>query len=148
MLRRRSRKIVMPLKRWPSPTILQRLHDAGLRPTRQRLALAKILFGAGDRHVTAEELFTEAKTKRVKVSLATIYNALHDFTSRGLLREISIESERSYFDTNVTDHHHFFFERSGELQDLGLDQVKIASLPAAPKGAKIARVDVVIRVTD
>ena len=127
-------------------TILERLRVAGLRPTRQRMALAKILFAGGDRHVTAEDLFTEAKSRRVKVSLATIYNALHDFTSRGLLREISVESKRSYFDTNVTDHHHFFFEGSGMLQDVALDEVRIASLPAAPKGSKIARVDVVIRI--
>ena len=127
-------------------TILERLRVAGLRPTRQRMALAKILFAGGDRHVTAEDLFTEAKSRRVKVSLATIYNALHDFTSRGLLREISVEYERSYFDTNVTDHHHFFFEGSGMLQDVALDEVRIASLPAAPKGSKIARVDVVIRI--
>ncbi len=129
-------------------TILERLSVAGLRPTRQRMALAKILFASGDRHVTAESLFTEAKARRVKVSLATIYNALHDFTARGLLREISVESERAYFDTNVTDHHHFFFERSGMLQDVALDQVRITSLPAAPKGGKIARVDVVIRIAD
>jgi Fur family iron response transcriptional regulator len=135
-------------KRQPSMTILERLRVAGLRPTRQRMALAKILFAGGDRHVTAEDLFTEAKSRRVKVSLATIYNALHDFTSRGLLREISVESERSYFDTNVTDHHHFFFESSGKLQDVALDEVRIASLPAAPKGSKIARVDVVIRIAD
>lgn len=136
----------MSAKRQSPLTILERLRDAGLRPTRQRLALAKILFAGGDRHVTAESLFTEAKSRRVKVSLATIYNALHDFTEGGLLREISIESERSYFDTNVTDHHHFYFESSGELQDVGLDQVRIASLPPAPKGGKIARVDVVIRI--
>lgn len=136
----------MPAKRQNSLTILERLRTAGLRPTRQRLALAKILFAAGDRHVTAEGLFNEAKARRVKVSLATIYNALHDFTESGLLREIAIEAERSYFDTNVTDHHHFYFEDSRELQDLPLDQVRIASLPAAPKGGRISRVDVVIRV--
>lgn len=112
------------------------------------MALAKILFARGPRHVTAESLFTEAKARRVNVSLATVYNALHDFTERGLLREISIESERSYFDTNNDEHHHFYFEKSGELQDVPLDNVKIASLPAPPKGARIARVDVVIRVAE
>jgi Fur family iron response transcriptional regulator len=110
--------------------------------------LAKILFAGGDRHVTAEDLFSEAKARRVKVSLATIYNALHDFTARAILKEISIESGRSYFDTNVADHHHFYFERSRTLVDIALDAVHIASLPAAPKGGTISRVDVVIRVTE
>lgn len=128
--------------------MLERLRSAGLRPTRQRMALAKILFGRGHRHVTAESLFTEAKARRVNVSLATVYNALHDFTERGLLREISIESERSYFDTNNGEHHHFYFEKSGELQDVPMEHVKISSLPNPPKGARIARVDVVIRVAE
>jgi len=127
-------------------TVLERLRAAGLRPTRQRLALAKLLFAGGHRHVTAESLFKDAKAKRVNLSLATVYNALHDFTARGLLREISIEAGRSYFDTNTTEHHHFYFERSGKLQDLALDMVRIASLPEAPSGEKIKRVDVVIRL--
>ncbi|MDX2222226.1 MAG: Fur family transcriptional regulator [Rhodospirillaceae bacterium] len=138
----------MSLKRPSGETVLERLRAAGLRPTRQRLALAKLLFAHGPRHVTAESLFTEAKGRRINVSLATVYNALHDFTECGLLREISIEANRSYFDTNTGDHHHFYFQRSGQLQDVPADQVHIASLPAAPKGARIARVDVVIRVDE
>jgi Fur family iron response transcriptional regulator len=126
--------------------ILQRLRSAGLRPTRQRLALAKLLFAQGPRHVTAESLFGEAKAKRINVSLATVYNALHDFTDKGLLREISIETNRSYFDTNIGDHHHFYFERTGKLQDVALDSVRITSLPNPPAGEKIARVDVIIRI--
>ncbi|MDX2142761.1 MAG: Fur family transcriptional regulator [Rhodospirillaceae bacterium] len=126
--------------------ILERLRTAGLRPTRQRLALAKLLFAHGPRHVTAESLFGEAKAKRVNVSLATVYNALHDFTDKGLLREISIEANRSYFDTNIGDHHHFYFERTGKLQDVALDSVRITSLPHPPAGEKIARVDVIIRI--
>ena len=125
-----------------------RLRAAGLRPTRQRLALAKLLFAHGDRHVTAETLFKEAKDHRVDVSLATIYNALHDFTEKALLREISIDSSRSYFDTNVGEHHHFYFEQSGKLQDIPSDRVAIAQLPAPPGGAEISRVDVIIRVKD
>lgn len=127
-------------------TVLERLRTAGLRPTRQRLALAKLLFANGHRHVTAESLFNEARTKRVNLSLATVYNALHDFTGKGMLREISIESGKSYFDTNTADHHHFYFERSGKLQDVALDSVRITSLPDAPVGEKVARVDVVIRL--
>jgi Fur family iron response transcriptional regulator len=126
--------------------IMDRLRQAGLRPTRQRLALARLLFTPGDRHVTAEGLFTEAKIARVHVSLATVYNALHDFTARGLLREISLDTERSYFDTNTGEHHHFYFERSGRLEDIPAHAVRIADLPAAPGGAPVSRVDVIIRV--
>lgn len=125
---------------------MERLRAAGLRPTRQRLALAQILFGQGDRHVTAESLFNEAKSQRIDVSLATVYNALHDFTGKDMLREISIDSNSSYFDTNTGDHHHFFFERSGKLQDIPSEHINIASLPEAPAGAQISRVDVIIRV--
>ena len=127
-------------------TVLERLRTAGLRPTRQRLSLAKLLFGRGHRHVSAEQLFNEAKGQRVDVSLATVYNALHDFTAKGLLREISIDSSSSYFDTNTGNHHHFYFERSGHLEDVGADQVSIAALPEAPGGAEISRVDVIIRI--
>ncbi len=129
-------------------TVLERLRAAGLRPTRQRLALAKLLFAQGHRHVTAEGLFNEAKDHRVDVSLATVYNALHDFTEKSLLREISIDSSRSYFDTNVGDHYHFYFEQSGKLQDIPAERIAIASLPEAPGGAAVARVDVIIRVKD
>ena len=125
---------------------LEQLRRAGLRPTRQRLALSQILFGQGHRHVTAESLFNEAKARHLDVSLATVYNALHDFTGKGMLREISIDSSRSYFDTNTGDHHHFFFERSGKLQDIPSERVRIAALPDAPAGAEISRVDVIIRV--
>lgn len=127
-------------------TVLERLRAAGLRPTRQRLALAKLLFARGHRHVSAEQLFNEAKGQRVNVSLATVYNALHDFTSKDLLREISIDSNSSYFDTNTGSHHHFYFEHSGHLEDIAADQVRIAALPAPPGGAEVSRVDVIIRV--
>lgn len=125
---------------------MDRLRDVGLRPTRQRLALARLLFSQGDRHVTAEALFSEAKVARVHVSLATVYNALHDFTAKGLLREISLDTERSYFDTNIGDHHHFYFERTGRLEDIPGDAVQISNLPDAPHGATVTRVDVIIRV--
>jgi Fur family iron response transcriptional regulator len=127
-------------------TVLERLRAAGLRPTRQRMALAKLLFARGHRHVSAEQLFNEAKAQRVDVSLATVYNALHDFTAKDLLREISIDSSSSYFDTNTGNHHHFYFERSGRLEDIADDQVQIAALPEPPGGAEVSRVDVIIRV--
>ncbi len=128
--------------------IFERLRQVGLRPTRQRVSLARIMFAQGDRHVTAEDLFTEAKGARVNVSLATVYNALHDFTAKGLLREIFLDTNRSYFDTNTGDHHHFYFERSGRLEDIPTDAIRIAGLPSAPEGATITRVDVIIRVND
>jgi Fur family iron response transcriptional regulator len=130
----------------PFTPIVQRLRAAGLRPTSQRLYLARLLFEQGDRHVTAEQLHSEAQAARIAVSLATVYNTLHQFTAAGLLRELVIESGRSYFDTNVTNHHHFFFEESGDLQDVDGAEVQLARLPEAPAGTKLGRVDVVIRL--
>jgi Fur family iron response transcriptional regulator len=130
----------------PYADALQRLRDAGLRPTRQRLALAKLLLDAGDRHVTAEQLHGEALSAQIRVSLATIYNTLHQFTAAGLLREVVVAPGRSYFDTNTDDHHHFFFEGSGQLQDIPGDHVVVSNMPAPPDGTEIRRVDVIIRV--
>lgn len=129
-------------------SVLEQLKLAGLRPTRQRLALAKLLFEGGDRHVTAETLHAEAEAHRIRVSLATVYNTLHQFTHAGLLREVVVEPGRSYFDTNRDDHHHFFNEGSGELTDIPGHQVELARLPEVPSGRKITRVDVVIRVRE
>jgi Fur family transcriptional regulator, iron response regulator len=123
-----------------------RLVAAGLRPTRQRVALGELLFGKGDRHVTAERLFEEATAARLSVSLATVYNTLHQFTSAGLLREIAVDGTRVYFDTNVSEHHHFLLEDNGELHDIAGSNVAIGNLPAPPQGLKIARVDVVVRL--
>jgi len=124
----------------------ERLRAAGLRPTRQRLALARLLFGAGDRHVTAEHLHGEAQTSEIRVSLATVYNTLHQFTAAGLLREVVVEPGRSYFDTNVDDHHHFFCESTGHLQDIPGNLVMVGQLPTPPDGSEISRVDVIIRI--
>jgi Fur family transcriptional regulator, iron response regulator len=132
----------------PYSDLIDRLKTAGLRPTRQRLALARLLFGRGDRHLTAEQLHGEARAARVPVSLATVYNALHQFTETGLLREVIVEQGRSYFDTNVTDHHHFFHEDSGHLEDIAGEDIRLNALPPAPKGKRIRRVDVIIRVRD
>lgn len=129
----------------PQPPI-DRLRSAGLRPTRQRLALARLLFGAGDRHLTAETLHSEAQRQRVRVSLATVYNTLNQFTEAGLLREVVVEHGRSYFDTNTSDHHHFFHEDDGMLRDIPGESVVLKSVPQAPEGTEVARVDVVIRV--
>ncbi len=130
----------------PFTGIIESLKVVGLRPTRQRLALAKLLFEDGDRHVTAETLHSEVLDANIRVSLATVYNTLHQFTSFGLLREVIVDSGRAYFDTNTSDHHHFFDESSGELTDIGPDAVSLMDLPALPQGCMLSRVDVVVRV--
>jgi Fur family transcriptional regulator, iron response regulator len=131
----------------PFAQAIERLRAVGLRPTRQRLALVRLLFDEGDRHVSAEQLHAEALRVGVRVSLATIYNTLNQFTSAGLLREVVVEAGRSYFDTNTGDHHHFFFEDSGNLQDIPGEQVQVAALPSAPPGTAVRRVDVIVRIT-
>lgn len=132
----------------PYKQILDRLRGAGLRPTRQRLALAKMLFEGPDKHVTAEILHAEAQAASIRVSLATVYNTLHQFTAAGLLREIVVDSQRSYFDTNISDHHHFFFEGSNRLDDIPGDQVVVASMPPPPAGTAVKRIDIVVRLEE
>jgi len=123
------------------------LADAGLRPTRQRLALAALLVGDGQhRHVTAESLFDAARGAGEKVSLATVYNTLRSFCDAGLMSEITVDGTKSYFDTNTTEHPHFFWEDTGELTDAATERMQITNLPNAPEGAEIASVDVVIRL--
>jgi Fur family iron response transcriptional regulator len=123
------------------------LAGAGLRPTRQRLTLAELLVGDGqNRHVTAESLYDAAVAAGEKVSLATVYNTLRAFCDAGLMREITVDGSKSYFDTNMTDHPHFYWEDTAKLTDAPLDQLEIRRLPQAPQGAEIASVDVVIRL--
>jgi Fur family transcriptional regulator, iron response regulator len=122
------------------------LRKVRLRPTRQRMALGWILFGKGDRHLTAEMLYEEALKAKVPVSLATIYNTLHQFTEAGLLRQVAVEGSRAYFDTNVSSHHHFFIEGRDELLDIPSTDVVVGKTPAAPEGYEVARVDVVVRL--
>ena len=125
---------------------MERLRAAGLRPTRQRVALAGLLLGNGNRHVTAEQLHGEALAAAIPVSLATVYNTLHQFIDCGILRELVIEPGRSYFDTNLDDHHHFYCESTGLLQDIPGEMVMVGRLPQPPAGAEISRIDVVIRI--
>lgn len=124
----------------------EKLRTAGLRPTRQRLALAQLLFGKGDRHVSAEALHEEAVAAGVPISLATVYNSMHQFTAAGLLREVTVDGTRIYFDTNVGDHHHFYCEDDGTLLDIDGDAIEVAGLPAPPHGARVDRVDVIVRL--
>ena len=130
----------------PLKDVTVMLRDAGLRPTRQRVALAQILYAKGQRHVSAELLHEEALEVKVPVSLATVYNTLHQFTEAGLLREVAIEGNKTYFDTNVNDHHHFFIEGENRVVDIPGDGLRLAELPEAPDGMEIVNIDVVIRV--
>lgn len=123
------------------------LSDAGLRPTKQRVALAALLIGDGkDRHVTAESLHASAQSGNEPVSLATVYNTLKAFSDAGLVREIVVDGSKSYFDTRVDDHPHFFWEDGSHLTDAPKEDLEIASLPDAPEGTEISKVDVVIRL--
>ena len=123
------------------------LTRGGLRPTRQRVAIAKALIGDGlDRHVTAESLFEAVQSHGTSVSLATVYNTLKAFCDAGLMQEVTVDGSKSYFDTKTHDHPHFFWEDDGELTDAPADQLDIAELPDAPDGMEIAKVDVVIRL--
>jgi Fur family transcriptional regulator, iron response regulator len=126
--------------------IAEKLRAVGLRPTRQRLALAKILFSSGDRHVSAEDLHREACAEKVLVSVATVYNTLNQFTAAGLLREVAIEGDRSFFDTNTSNHFHFYHEKEGRLFDIGPENLEIKGLPMAPEGTEIDRIDVIVRL--
>jgi Fur family iron response transcriptional regulator len=125
-----------------------RLRECGLRPTRQRVALGDLLFAKGDRHLTVEELHEEAIVAGVPVSLATVYNTLHQFTEAGMIRVLAVESARTYFDTNVSDHHHFFVEGRNEVLDIPINNIAIGNLPDAPEGMEIAHVDVIIRLRE
>ena len=124
----------------------ERLRKKGLRPTRQRVALAKLLFGRGDRHFTAEMVHAEAVKNGVPVSLATVYNTLHQFVEAGLLREVAIEGSKTYFDTKISNHFHFFFEKDGTLVDIEPANIKVENLPKPPEGTEIARIDVLVRL--
>jgi Fur family iron response transcriptional regulator len=122
------------------------LRKVGLRPTRQRLGLARLLFENGDRHVTAEQLHAEAAGANLRVSLATIYNTLNQFSEAGLMREVVVDPGRSYFDTNITDHHHFFHEDTARLQDIPGDAISVGKVPEPPVGTRVERVDIIVRV--
>jgi Fur family transcriptional regulator, iron response regulator len=130
----------------PLSELRDKLRRVGLRPTRQRVSLGWLLFGKGDRHITAEMLFDEASRARVPVSLATVYNTLHQFTEAGLLRQLAVDGSKAYFDTNPTEHHHFFLEDEGELVDMPISGVSVSDLPEPPAGMEVAGVEVIVRL--
>jgi len=138
---------VQPITQDATQTGTDWLSRGGLRPTRQRIALAALLVGDGrNRHVTAESLFEAAMASGESVSLATVYNTLRAFCDAGLMQEITVDGSKSYFDTNMHDHPHFFWEDEGRLSDAPADELQIARLPKAPDGAEISKIDVVIRL--
>ena len=132
----------------PYAQALRQLKVCGLRPTRQRLALAKLLLETHPRHVTAEELFQEARQVGIPVSLATVYNTLHQFTGAGLMGEIVVGSGQSYFDTNPGSHWHYFDKTTGEIIDVPEEAIEFSKLPDPPPGKVIDRIDVVVRIRD
>ncbi len=127
----------------PVPDLIR---QAGLRPTRQRLALGGLLFGGEDRHVTAEQLHAEVEALGEHVSLATVYNTLHQFKRAGLVRELAIDGSKAYFDTNTSNHSHFMLESSGGLMDIPGDTIQVCGLPEPPEGMRITHIDVVVRL--
>ena len=130
----------------PWHDVNEMLQAAGLRPTRQRMALGWLLFGKGARHLTAEMLYEEATLAKVPVSLATVYNTLNQLTDAGLLRQVSVDGTKTYFDTNVTAHHHFYLENNHELVDIPDPHLVLQKMPEVPEGYEIARVDMVVRL--
>jgi Fur family iron response transcriptional regulator len=126
--------------------VAELLRKAGLRPTRQRMALGFLLFGNDDRHVTAEVLHAEAVATGERVSLATVYNTLHQFKRAGLLRELAIDGAKTYFDTNTSNHNHFYLEREGRVTDIPGNAIRVDGLPQPPDGTKISHIDVVVRL--
>ena len=131
---------------WRKSTFCATLRDQGLRPTRQRIQIAELLFAKGDRHLTAETLFAEAREQRYPPSLATIYNALRDFAAHGLVREIALYGARTWYDTKIGPHYHFYLEARAELFDIPEEFIPLMNVPA-PDGTQIVGVDVVIRLS-
>ena len=129
-----------------TPEITKLLDKAEIRQTRQRTQLAKMLFQAENRHFTAEQLHKEARTAGGTISLATIYNTLHQFRTAGLLRQVIVEPGKVYFDTNTEPHHHFYIEDDGELLDVERSEIEISTLPEIPKDCAIQETDVIIRL--
>ena len=130
----------------PWHDVNEMLQAAGLRPTRQRMALVWMLFRKGASNLTAEMLYDEATLAKIKVSLATVYNTLNQLTDAGLLRQVSVDGTKTYFDTNVSAHHHFYLENNHELVDIPDPHLVLQKMPEVPEGYEIARVDMVVRL--
>ena len=131
-----------------SRNIREIMQAAGLRPTRQRMDLGELLFGGSDRHVTAELLHEEALGKRIPVSLATVYNTLHQFTRAGLLREVAVCGSKTYFDTNIGNHHHYYIEKDGRVLDISGPDLRVDGIAEPPEGLEVSRIDVVVHLRE
>jgi Fur family transcriptional regulator, iron response regulator len=129
-----------------SANVIDLIKSSGLRPTRQRLALGGLLFAGEDRHVTAEQLHAEVVALGEHVSLATVYNTLHQFCRAGLVRELAIDGSKGYFDTNTSNHNHFLLEDTCELMDIPGDSIQVSGLPTPPEGTEIVHIDVIVRL--
>ena len=127
--------------------IVTRLQAAGMRATPKRIAIGGLLFDGMDRHVTADDVAGIARKAGVRVSLATVYNTLNQFVTAGLMKRITLDTDRTYFDTNVSDHHHLFFEENGVLHDIPGDSIRVEGLPEIPAGAKVRAIEVIVRMT-
>lgn len=127
--------------------IISRLQSSGLRATPKRLAIGGLLFDGTDRHVTADDVAILARKNGVRVSLATVYNTLNQFVAAGMMKRITLDTDRTYFDTNVSDHHHLFFEENGVLHDIPGDTIKVEGLPPIPTGSKVRSVEVIVRMS-
>lgn len=130
----------------PTACITAVLRAADLRPTRQRVALGRLLFSGQDRHVTAELLHEEVSATGERISLATVYNTLHQFQRAGLIRELAIDGAKTYFDTNTSNHNHFFIESDGRVIDIPGEGLSVVGVPKPPEGTRISHIDVVVRL--
>ncbi|MEZ5937613.1 MAG: Fur family transcriptional regulator [Hyphomonadaceae bacterium] len=128
-------------------SITNRLQNSGLRATPKRLAIGELLFDGQDRHVTADDVAAMARAAGIRVSLATVYNTLNQFVAAGMMKRITLDTDRTYFDTNTSDHHHLFFEDGGKLHDIPGDSVKVEGLPPIPEGSKVRSVEVIVRMS-
>ena len=130
----------------PSACITAILRSADLRPTRQRVALGRLLFSGQDRHVTAEMLHEEVSGAGERISLATVYNTLHQFERAGLIRELSIDGAKTHFDTNTSNHNHFYIESEGRVIDIPSEGLNVVGVPQPPEGTRISHIDVIVRL--
>ena len=127
---------------------LKKLENSPLKVTAQRVAMIKLLFKNGADHFTAEDIYGEVNKKKIKISLATIYNSLNQFKEFGIIKAIKVSSDKIYFDTNLKKHHHFYCIKSSKLIDVETNRVKISKLPKIPRGKKLKSIDVIINITD
>ena len=127
---------------------LKMLENSPLKVTGQRIAMIKLLFVNGAAHFTAEDIYEIVNKKRIKISLATIYNCLNQFKEFGIIKAIKVSSDKIYFDTNLKEHYHFFCVKSAKLIDVETKKVKISKLPKIPEGKKLKSIDVIINISD